>query len=80
MKVVADSIDKNHIKFTCPHCFSKYKKNGEPYKRAKNRVHTHGSCGDLSNRRETRIHHHDYMRNKFGEEVEIFITDQTKRL
>lgn len=76
MKVVADSIDKTHIKFTCPHCFSKYKKNGEPYKRAKNLVHTHGSNNDLSNRRETRVHHG----KRYGDEVEILITDETKRL
>ena len=30
------------ITFICPFCFDKIKKNGQPYKKAKNRKHTHG--------------------------------------
>ena len=78
--VEAKSIDNKHIKFDCPYCFNKYKKNGQPYKRTRNRVHTHGSNGLLHNRIESRVHHHDYMRNKQGAEVGIFITDNTIRI
>ena len=30
------------ISFVCPFCFDKYRKNGEPYSKAINKIHTHG--------------------------------------
>ena len=71
MKIVAYKINKTHIFVKCPFCFSKYKKNGEPYKTARNLIHLHGSCGDLSNRIEHRCHHSNNNKNKFEWEIEI---------
>ena len=79
MKVIADYIDDKVIRFKCPLCWTKYKKNGQPYKSAKNRIHTHGSCGELHNRTEHRVHHGFNPLGKSYEDVEILITDETER-
>ncbi len=77
--VEAKTIDKHHITYECPYCYTKYKKNGQPYKKAKHRVHTHGSCGELHNRIEARIHHSGTDDPRNGQEVGISITDNTIR-
>lgn len=78
INVVADIINKNHIIFTCPFCFSRYKKNGEPYRTATRIRHIHGSSGDLSNRIEHRTAHCDKKIN--NRDFNIHITDDTVRL
>jgi hypothetical protein len=55
--VYAKSIDKIHFYFECPFCWTKYKKNGEPYKNAKRLIHRHGSCNTFENREEHRVGH-----------------------
>jgi hypothetical protein len=54
MYVVADSISKKHISYTCPICYYRYNKNGTPRKNSKHLIHLHGSENDLSNRIEHR--------------------------
>ena len=75
--IEAFKIDKTHIYIKCPYCFTKYKKNGQPYKTAKNLIHLHGSTGDLTNRIETRSHHSNTCNNNFT--WNIAITDNTIR-
>ena len=75
--IIAQSIDKIHIKFECPFCYNKYKKDGTPYKRAKRLIHKHGSGGNLKNRVEHRGAHCDYERN--NKSFNIHITDKTIR-
>lgn len=55
---VALKIDRTHIYYECPTCFTKYKKDGTPTMKSKNVIHKHGSCGELHNRIEHRSHHH----------------------
>lgn len=77
--VIAESISNKHIRFKCPFCYSKYKKNGDPYKRAKRIYHTHGSNGELYNRIEHRIAH-CYGNKEYTTDFNIHITDNTKRI
>lgn len=55
--VKAQFINKYQFGFKCPFCFTKYKKNGDPYKNAKHIIHKHGSNGNLNNRVEHRFSH-----------------------
>eukprot|EP00455_Lapot_gusevi_P017018 TRINITY_DN1896_c0_g1_i7.p1 TRINITY_DN1896_c0_g1~~TRINITY_DN1896_c0_g1_i7.p1 ORF type:complete len:177 (-),score=10.66 TRINITY_DN1896_c0_g1_i7:1-531(-) len=55
--VIADSIDNVHFTFTCPFCWSSYKKDGTPRANARHIKHFHGSNNDLSHRREYRAPH-----------------------
>ena len=57
--------------------YSKYKKDGTPYKRSKRLYHTHGSGGELINRIEHRAGHCSKEHNT---DFNIHITDDTKRL
>lgn len=75
--VNAQSIDGYHIKFECPYCWSKYKKNGEPTKNAKRINHIHGSSGNLNNRNEHRIAH--CVRERYDGGFNIIIDDKTIR-
>ncbi len=75
-------VDHTHIYYKCPTCFTKYKKNGEPYKTAKHVIHRHGSCNDLSNRTEHRSHHKCYnnpSNTSTYESCNIIINDDTER-
>lgn len=72
----ADWISKKQFAYTCPYCWTKVKKDGKPYKNARNIQHIHGSCGDLSNRTESRSSHCPIV----SENVEILITDSTKKI
>lgn len=79
--VIAKSIDRIHIKFDCPFCWSRYKRNGMPYATARRKVHQHGSNGNLINRVETRGAHCDPL--KFPIDMlgfSIHVTDETIRL
>jgi hypothetical protein len=80
---VATRVDRTHIYYKCPVCFTKYKKNGQPYANAKNVIHKHGSCGDLSNRIEHRAHHrtYNYPEGRLTyNNVCIIIDDTTKKI
>jgi hypothetical protein len=50
-------VNEKNIKFECPYCYTSYKLNGQPRKKAKHKIHTHGSNGDIKPRTETRIPH-----------------------
>lgn len=75
--VYAMSIDKDEIKFECPYCWTKYKKNGEPYKTATRKIHIHGSGERLHNRSEHRIAH--CMSKIYSGGFKIIIDDNTIR-
>ena len=79
--VEAIYVTRSQLAFVCPFCFTNYKKNGEPYKRAKKVTHYHGSEHKLENRTTRRIAHCDPKRlpPNFGEFI-IQITDNTKRM
>lgn len=79
VEVVAKFVNKYQFGFECPFCFSNYKKNGEPYKRAKKVIHYHGSEGTLENRTTTRIKHCDKNRVPKFDYFIIHITDETIR-
>ncbi len=36
----------NQLAFECPFCYSKYKKNGQPYKMGTHKLHFHGTGGE----------------------------------
>tara|TARA_R110000744_G_scaffold97453_4_gene188294 strand:- start:78 stop:353 length:276 start_codon:yes stop_codon:yes gene_type:complete len=79
--IVAKWIDNVRFGYECPCCWTKRKKNGQPYKTAKPIIHTHGSCGNLSNRIESRCPHCDSS-NKRWEKIGNFlivIDDTTER-
>jgi hypothetical protein len=75
--VNAQSIDKIQISFECPYCWSKYKQNGEPTKRAKKIKHVHGSNENLNNRTEHRLAH--CIRERYDGCFYIIIDDKTIR-
>ena len=78
--VHASAIDSKYVEFECPFCWTKYKKNGEPWKNAKRVFHVHGSGGDLSNRITHKVPHCD--RDRFPKDLcgfAIAIDDSTIR-
>ena len=76
--IEATLLTPKHIYFDCPHCWSKYKKNGEPYKLAKQKRHCHGNDTMTdSNRSTTRTPH--CIRKRNFSEFTIDITDNTIR-
>ena len=77
--VYAETISNKQFKFKCPFCWTKYKKNGKPYKKAKRKYHFHGSDGDLSNRVEHRSAH-CYGNDEYSTDFNIYITDDTIRI
>ena len=77
--VLADTISRKQMTYTCPVCRTKYNKDGSPSKRSKPVIHRHGSCGDLSNRVTDRTHH-SYHPHHCHELVWIHITDDTDRI
>ena len=80
IEVEANYITKNQFSYTCPFCYTKYKKDGNPYKNANNKFHYHGSGGELHNRIEHRVPHCDTGRfPKQASEFKIHITDGTIR-
>ena len=74
--VIATKMDDVNFCYECPRCWTNYKKNGEPYKNAKHKMHLHGSGNDFSNRIEHRISH--CFKNNYN--ARIHITDETRKL
>lgn len=78
--VQAETINPIQFSYKCPFCYSKTKKNGQPYTGAKPLYHYHGSDGDLSNRTEYRMSHCKYIPKEYSViEFVIHITDDTIR-
>jgi hypothetical protein len=76
MDIIAKTIDLKTFAYDCPHCWTIYKKNGEPSLRGKPIVHRSGSEGIVVNRIENRISDcKDHPQN-----LEIHITDETRRI
>jgi hypothetical protein len=75
IEVHAHTITKKYFYYTCPFCWTRYKKNGEPSLRGKPGTHFHGSGGGLSNRRTHRVNHC----TKSNRGVFITIDDLTNR-
>lgn len=82
--VIASKVDKTHIFYECPFCYtiqggrivsSPFKKYGGFYRSARRTTHRHGSCGDISNRVETRTSHCIYNKRP----VKITISDDTQK-
>jgi hypothetical protein len=74
--VEAKLITPINIFFECPYCFTDYKKNGMPTKRAKHYTHIHGSGNQFHNRSEDRVAHCRFDGKKL---FRIHITDNTIR-
>lgn len=77
--VIAEEIDNLDIKFTCPFCYTRYKKDGTPTKNAKNSIHTHGSGNNFNNRVEYRTPHCGGANSNPDYEFAIHITNNTKK-
>lgn len=76
--VKAHRIDNEFIYYECSYCWTNYKANGEPTKRAKRGIHKHGSRNCFENRTELRVPHCSKARN-FIEGISIIIDDTTLR-
>lgn len=76
--VEAKVITPTHLYFDCPLCWSRYKKNGEPYKTAKRVTHTHGNDTQSKENRITTRSPHCTINRDFNE-FTINITDNTIR-
>lgn len=81
--VVATEIDKIHITFLCPFCYSKYKKDKvTPTKNAKRVYHLHGSNNDLIIRcdgeRSPHCHKGHYQSSDQNYGFVLWITSKTK--
>lgn len=46
LRISALEVNDYHVTYECPFCFTKYNKNGQPSKRAKNHIHQHGNLGN----------------------------------
>jgi len=80
LNVEAIEITPKLIRYKCPVCFTKYNKNGEPSKRAKNVIHIHGNEEHSARNRITgRSHHNNQYSNIGYNNVCIHITDKTLR-
>jgi len=81
MEIIAERLTPEHIIYRCPHCKTRYKMNGEPYKTAKEVYHAHGNdTKGRENRRVTRTHHAvEGCKNTF-EEATIVIDNSTIKL
>lgn len=76
--VRAIRIDSVHIEYECPVCWTSYKKNGEPTKRARRVVHRHGSNNEFHYRREHRVTHCARVDGSSQPwEVYIYVTKKT---
>ena len=75
--VIATHINKYEMFYECPCCWTRYKKNGEPYKNAKRTIHRHGNNGDpVSSRITRRTSHCPKMKG----DIFIVVNETTKRL
>ena len=70
-------VNKHQFGYTCPYCWTRVNKNGKPRKNAKNLEHIHGNdLRSYDNRIEARSSHCPIIKG----EIDIHITDETKRL
>lgn len=67
------------VHYECPHCWEKYKKNGEPYKNSKRIMHHHGEDTDKNQIIERCSHCATEEAEKYCG-VEVIIDDDTKRI
>lgn len=85
IRVEATRVSNRQVWFKCPYCFSRYKKDGTPYKNAKRVEHVHG-CDSMQNHNVgTRVPHcleqgRKQMERDGVSEVDIFVVDETKRV
>ena len=78
---IATKIDSKHFYFECPVCVEKYTNKGVPNKRSRRVIHYHGSNGDLSNRVEKNLsHHQNHIYGRAWGNVVVSITDATQRV
>ena len=80
--VIAERVCEDYIIYRCPHCYSKYKKDGTPYKSAKQVYHMHGNEEKSDENRIIHRGHHavSEMEGKSPPNVVIHITDNTLKL
>ena len=87
VKVIADQVSAREIRFECPFCYKRLRKNGEPRKNGAHIVHVHHSGGDMNNRVVYKNPHciqnyitgtSNFPKDKDGFLIEV--TPQTKRL
>ena len=76
--VHATKVDNKRIYFTCPFCWTYYKKDGTPRTTAKRLTHTCGSNNNFNNRTEDRISHCDVR--VFKGSFKIIIDDDTIKI
>lgn len=80
--VKSNKIGDRVFTFLCPFCVKIRggrvisAEEGTKYKSASPNFHIHGSCGDLSNRTESRASHCDFFKGNFN----IIIDDETERI
>lgn len=74
--IVADYVSRKELNFTCPFCWSRYKKDGTPTKTAKKITHYHGSF-TTDNRSYRKFPHCDPKRN--DKPFEIYVTNNTTK-
>ena len=78
--VKAHKIDNLQIYYECRHCWTKYKKNGEPRKNAKRIMHIcGGSANNFNNRTELR-NSMCLEKNRKSSKVLIVIDDDTQKI
>lgn len=71
--------------YVCPWCWTKYKKNGQPYPNAKRLIHTHGNAYKTMDNHDAGdrfLHCNDHIferRPKGCTGVRILVTDETER-
>src|SRR5680860_1220377 len=73
--IVANKVSMEDLVFTCPFCWSKYKKDGSPYKNAKRLQHCHGSERCINNRITTRSAHCNRRDTDESYQFIIYVTD-----
>ena len=80
--IIAERVTEDYIIYSCPYCFSKYKKDGTPYKSAKSVYHMLGNEEQSDKNRIIHRGHHavKQMEGKSPANVVIHITDNTLKL
>ena len=81
LHIVADIVSVQQVKYTCPFCWSKYKKDGNPYKNATRICHCHGSDFSVENKTHHVGAHCDTRgSSRKCDNIRIYVTDKTRRL
>lgn len=75
--IVARTVVKNTVTFTCPFCWTEYKRDDTPSKNATKVTHVHGTGGNINNSIYHREPHCDpsHNTNRFI----IYVTSKTIR-